>query len=86
MFSAVSVIGNKFGLSRNLTVKDNTQPGWFSELSILAKKNVQIPVILTGGVKTAEEAESLLREDTADLIGVGRAMLQNQDWSVEALR
>ena len=67
-------------------VKDNTQPGWFSELSILAKKNVQIPVILTGGVKTAEEAESLLREDTADLIGVGRAMLQNQDWSVEALR
>ncbi len=68
------------------TVKDNTQPGWFSELSILAKKNVQIPVILTGGVKTAEEAESLLREDTADLIGVGRAMLQNQDWSVEALR
>ena len=67
------------------TVKGSTQPGWFSELSIPAKKNVTVPVMLTGGVKTAEEAETLLREGAADLIGIGRAMLVNPHWSEEAI-
>ena len=67
------------------TVKGNTQPGWFSELSIPAKKNVRVPVMLTGGVKTAEEAETLLHEGAADLIGIGRAMLVNPHWSEEAI-
>lgn len=68
------------------TVKANTEPGWFSELSILSKRSVQIPVILTGGVKIAEEAESLLREGAADLIGIGRAMLKDPDWALNALK
>ncbi len=67
------------------TVKGNTQPGWFSELSIPAKRSVQIPVLLTGGVKSVEEAEALLRAGAADLIGIGRAMLQTPEWSEQAL-
>ena len=44
-----------------------------------------IPVILTGGVKTPAEAEKLLQENAADLIGVGRAMLADEDWTRKAM-
>ena len=67
------------------TIKGNTQPGWFSELSIPAKESVGIPVILTGGITEAKDAEELLLRGAADLIGVGRAMIETADWSVRAL-
>lgn len=66
-------------------IKGVTKPGWFSELSIPAKSAVNIPVILTGGITNVDEAESLLKDGAADLIGVGRALLQDPDWSVKAL-
>ena len=66
--------------------RENTGPGWFSELSRAAKESVDVPVLLTGGVTTGKEAEDLLESGAADLIGVGRAMLKNPDWAVEALR
>ena len=68
------------------TVEGRTEPGWFSELSVPAKNSVRIPVLLTGGVCTAEDTERLLRENAADLIGVGRAMLKDADWAAAALR
>lgn len=62
-----------------------TQPGWFAELSTPAKQAVHIPVLLTGGVQTAEDAEKLLAEGAADLIGVGRSMAQDAQWAEKAL-
>ena len=67
------------------TIEGKTGPGWFSELSIPAKNSVRIPVLLTGGVNTAQDAERLLLENAADLIGVGRALLKDPDWAVKAL-
>ena len=67
------------------TIKGRTEPGWFAELSVPARESVRIPVLLTGGVRTGVEAEELLRENKADLIGVGRAMLADAGWSVKAL-
>ncbi len=67
------------------TVKGVTEPGWFSLLSALAKKGAGVPVLLTGGVTTAAEAEALLQSGAADLIGVGRAMLKTPDWAARAL-
>ena len=49
------------------------------------KAAVNVPVILTGGVKTAEQAEALLAEGAADLIGVGRELLKNPKWADEQL-
>lgn len=72
------------GLS-GFTIKGNSRPGWFAELSRPAKKSVQIPVLLTGGINSATEAEKLLRDGAADLIGVGRAMLKEHAWVVKAL-
>ena len=66
-------------------VEGRTEAGWFSELSIPAKNSVRIPVLLTGGVTAAAEAEKLLQENAADLIGVGRALLKDPDWADKAL-
>ena len=70
----------------SFTIPGRTEPGWFSDLSIPAKNSVEIPVLLTGGVTTGEEAEKLLHEEAADLIGVGRALLADPDWAVKALQ
>lgn len=56
------------------------EPGWFGDLSAAVKEKASVPVMLTGGVKTKEEADKLLEENKADLIGIGRAFLQNPHW------
>ena len=45
------------------------------------REAVHVPVILTGGVTKANEAEALLEEGAADLIGVGRAIFKDADWA-----
>lgn len=62
------------------------EPGYFSELSAPIRSAVSVPVILTGGVTEADQAESLLARGAADLIGVGRAMLRDPGWAVNAVR
>ena len=59
------------------------EAGWFSDMSRAVKEKVKTPVILTGGVRTSDEAETLLEEGAADFIGVGRAMLQNPAWGLD---
>ena len=67
------------------TIKGKTAPGWFAELSKPAKQAVKVPVMLTGGVKTGEDAEKLLEGQAADLIGVGRSMMRDAEWTQKAL-
>lgn len=60
------------------------EPGYFQDMTTAIKRRVSIPVILTGGITTAQEAEKLLSENCADLIGVGRAMLEDARWAAKA--
>ncbi|WP_407314011.1 NADH:flavin oxidoreductase [Desulfosporosinus sp. SB140] len=57
------------------------EQGYFAPLTEAIKKEVSIPVILTGGITQAEAAEQLLADGKADLIGVGRAILKDSDWA-----
>lgn len=66
-------------------IDGQTQPGWFSDSSLAARQAVNVPVILTGGIKKVEDAERLLEEGAADLIGVGRSMLEDAGWAQRAL-
>ena len=59
------------------------EPGYFSSMTEKIKAKVSIPVLLTGGIKTVADAEHLLTEGKADLIGVGRALLKDENWRVE---
>lgn len=59
--------------------------GFFAPLSEAIKKVVSIPVILTGGITEVQAAEQLLADGKADLIGVGRAILNNSKWAEQAI-
>ena len=53
-----------------------SEPGWFGQMTRQIKQQVSVPVLLTGGIKTRAEAETLLEQGAADLIGIGRALLK----------
>lgn len=62
----------------------HTEPGYFKDMSREVKAAVGVPVLLAGGVKTINQAEALLEEGVADMIGIGRALLANAHWADEA--
>lgn len=61
------------------------EQGYFSEITQAIKSVINIPVILTGGITDVEAAETLLQNEKADLIGVGRAILNHSLWAKEAI-
>ena len=63
------------------TRKGHEEPGYFRDMSAEIMKKVSIPVMLTGGIKTMEDAENILLDGAADLIGVGRELLKNPNWA-----
>ena len=60
---------------------DHTEPGYFGSMSKKIKEAVSIPVLVTGGVETVEQAEHLIEDGAADLVGVGRALLKAPCWT-----
>jgi 2-enoate reductase len=58
-----------------------TQPrGCNVELSAMAKKVVDIPVIVSGKLGYPDLAEKVLQEGKADFIGLGRYLLADPEW------
>ena len=51
-------------------------------LSIAVRRAVRTAVLLTGDIRTPKQAEALLDEGAADLIGIGRALLRNTRWGL----
>lgn len=66
------------------TREGHTEPGYFADMSAEAAARVRMPVLLTGGVTAAEQADALLQSGAADLIGVGRALLKDAHWAEKA--
>ena len=62
-------------------IPGHDQPGYFADLSAPVKQAVRVPVLMTGGVTTVQQAEKLLAEGCADLIGVGRAIFKDAHWA-----
>jgi NADPH2 dehydrogenase len=83
--AGVNILDISGGFS-GYTIPGHSEQGYFAPLSAAIKQVVSIPVILTGGVTTAQAAEQLLADGKADLIGVGRALLKNSQWAQEAVR
>lgn len=83
--AGVSVMDISGGLIGFILPEDNSQ-GYFSSLSEAIKKVIDIPVILTGGVTEQLAAERLLQNGKADLIGIGRAILQDSGWPERAIK
>lgn len=79
--SALDVSGGINGYVR----PGHNEPGYLSYLSRAIREAVSVPVVLTGGVTEAAQAESLLAAGEADLIGVGRAILRDSRWAAHAV-
>ncbi|MCI9515019.1 MAG: NADH:flavin oxidoreductase [Oscillospiraceae bacterium] len=61
------------------------EPGYYGEITAAIRRRTEVPVILTGGITSGEEAEALLAAGKADLIGVGRPFLKDAHWAKRAL-
>jgi 2,4-dienoyl-CoA reductase-like NADH-dependent reductase (Old Yellow Enzyme family) len=61
-------------------------PGYFVEYAAAIKATVGVPVLVTGGISDPAMADEIVREDRADLVGVGRAMLNDASWAAQAIR
>ncbi|MDO4978288.1 MAG: NADH:flavin oxidoreductase [Eubacteriales bacterium] len=67
------------------TRKGHNYPGYFGDISKAVKKAVNIPVLLTGGVRTVEDAEMLLKQEKSDMVGVGRIITAKPEWGMELI-
>jgi 2,4-dienoyl-CoA reductase-like NADH-dependent reductase (Old Yellow Enzyme family) len=54
-------------------------PVWNRDLFRAAKQRVSIPVLAVGGIRTAEEVDSILDGGEADLVGIGRPFYAEPD-------
>lgn len=63
---------------------EHPEPGYFSSMTEKIKAQVGVPVLLTGGISRIADAEELLKDGKADLIGVGRALLKDARWRENA--
>jgi 2,4-dienoyl-CoA reductase-like NADH-dependent reductase (Old Yellow Enzyme family) len=61
---------------------DAAQPmGCFADLAEAIRAAVEVPVIAVGKIGTREVAESILRDDKADLVALGRALIADPKWT-----
>jgi NADPH2 dehydrogenase len=59
--------------------------GYFVPSAEAVKKRVRVPVLVTGGISDPVVADRIIREGRADLVGIGRAMLNDAEWARHAI-
>ena len=59
-------------------------PGYFVPLAEAIKREVEIPVIVAGGITEPEFAHELIRAGKVDLVAIGRAQLKDPLWAARA--
>ena len=67
------------------TRKGYNYTGYFGDISEAVKKIVNIPVLLTGGIKTVADAAQILEEGKTDMIGVGRIITARANYGKELI-
>jgi NADPH2 dehydrogenase len=65
-------------------VKKSQRPGYMVALASAVKKMVDVPVIAAGRISTPARAESILKSQQADLIGLARVLWVDPQWPQKA--
>lgn len=76
--AGVDVLDVSAGLCGSRLITD--QQGYFINLAEGIKSVVNVPVITTGGIKEPKFAHHVINDGQADMVGVGRAILNDQEW------
>jgi 2,4-dienoyl-CoA reductase-like NADH-dependent reductase (Old Yellow Enzyme family) len=63
----------------------NKDPGYFVPYAQAIKARITVPVIVTGGIREPAHADRIVRDGHADLVGIGRGMLEDADWARKAI-
>jgi NADPH2 dehydrogenase len=83
--SGVDIIDVSGGMCGSEPKQLRQVTGYFVPQASEIKKAVKIPVIGVGGVNQAEIADKLIREESIDLVAVGRALWHDSEWALKAL-
>jgi len=65
-------------------IKKSKKPGYMVSLASAVKKKVNVPVIAAGRISTPARAESVLKAQKADLIGLARVLWVDPQWPQKA--
>lgn len=65
-------------------VKQLSKPAYLANMTKTLKAHVDIPVIISGRIVSPKLAEKILRNEEADLIGLGRPLLADPEWVKKA--
>lgn len=60
-------------------------PGYFVAYAAAIKGAVGIPVAVAGGISAPDHADRIVRDGQADIVCVGRAMLDDPRWTAKAI-
>lgn len=66
------------GVSKNQKIE--LKPGYQTHFAAAIKKAVKIPVMAVGLITDAQQAESIITEDQADMVALARPFLYNPRW------
>lgn len=64
----------------------DTRPGYFDVISKPIFDNVNVPVILTGGVKIGKDIIDILERNVCDLVGIGRSVFTDSNWMTNEVK
>ena len=65
------------GMDASVTkIKPGDSEGYFAPFGKELKKNISIPVILTGGHRSKEHMEQILNEDSCDMFSIARPLIR----------
>lgn len=64
--------------------KQLARPGYLAAFTKTLKQHVRVPVIISGRIVSPILAEKILRNEEADIIGLGRPLLSDMDWIKKA--
>ena len=86
----ISMVHVSCGLERELNAMTSMSSTTYfphkinTELSKQLKQNVNIPVAVVGAIMTPEEAESILENNEADAVAIGRQIIADPFWTTKA--
>ena len=84
--AGVDIINVSGGLCGSAPSSLATEEGFFVPQAHAIKQSVDIPVIGVGGVKTPQFADQVIREGKVDFIAIGRALKNDPDWAIKAVK
>jgi 2,4-dienoyl-CoA reductase-like NADH-dependent reductase (Old Yellow Enzyme family) len=84
--AGVNIIDVSGGLIGSNRPEGLASQGYFLPLAEKIKQAVEVPVIGVGGIKDPEFADEAIRQNRVDLVAVGRAILTDPAWALNAAK